>query len=274
MTEAFDRTEYLLRFFHPERVLPPLPGVHRGIAAQLLGMDKDEYDARIAALDVARSRIADDLLADTKVVSSLARVPFSTDQLIVGLGDSLTDDFCSWFELLRLIFERHAPERRVRFLNAGVSGYTTTQLLARLPSITAARPDWVICFAGANDTCRFGAAVADPLTPIPQTIRNLQILRDGIVQETAAQWLWVTPVGVDEVIANPHPFWRALQAHWSARDVNTLAGEISALPGLVADLRGLFGENMDPKFLGADGLHPTLAGQARIATAIITSLAE
>lgn len=268
-----DPFQFFVRFIHPERMLPPLPGVTAGLAAQLLQVSAEDYAAATAALAKKREAAVDDMLDQAAVASAIDSLPETATGTIVGFGDSLTDDFCSWFEMLKLAFAKRRPAWRVQFVNAGVSGDTTTQMLARMPAVIAAKPDWVICFAGANDLRRFGTAMNVAQSPVGHIVRNLELLRTSVVAETGAHWVSVTPAGLDQELADNSWFWQSLGARWSAADIAELGEAIAKSPGTVIDLRNALGRPIDRLFLEEDGLHPTISGQAVIAAAILKGVA-
>ena len=50
--------------------------------------------------------LPEELLIDKKFVEDVRRLPFLKGQKIVGYGDSITDDYQSWFEILSVILDR------------------------------------------------------------------------------------------------------------------------------------------------------------------------
>jgi acyl-CoA thioesterase I len=59
------------------------------------------------------------------------RLPFRAGEIVVGVGDSITDDLQSWLETVRLLLELRRPEGGIRVVNAGLSAHTTAMVLRR-----------------------------------------------------------------------------------------------------------------------------------------------
>ena len=92
---------------------------------------------------------AHELLADTAFAANLDRLPFAPGARVVALGDSLTDDWQSWFEILREVYAQRRAADSITFVNAGISAETSTEVFKRLIEVVWQQPDWIICAAGA-----------------------------------------------------------------------------------------------------------------------------
>ena len=263
---------FLVRFVHPEKLLPPLPGVTDRLAAQLFGLEPAQYDHIRADIEADAEGAAATLLAEPETAAALGRLKLPAGCTVVGLGDSLTDDASGWFEILKRAVTAHRPGDNISFVNAGVSGETTAQMLARMPAIAAVDPAWIICLAGTNNARRFGKMPA-PQFSLSETMASLRALRDYAARETEARWLWLTPCGVDEALIDANWFWRQLQVRVANADVMAIADGMGAFAEPVIDLRRQFGSPVDPALLLDDGLHPNIKGQTAIARAVIGMLA-
>lgn len=80
---------------------------------------------------------------------------------IVAFGDSITGVYYhtggrrAWADMLRIALEKTFPETQISMHNAGISGNTTTQGLARIErDVLAKRPDLVVVMFGMNDVVR------------------------------------------------------------------------------------------------------------------------
>jgi acyl-CoA thioesterase-1 len=167
--------------------------------------------------------------------------------LVAFLGDSLTSGWRlredeAWPALVgQTLAARHRP---IRVLNAGVSGDTAAQGLARLPGVLARHPDVLVVALGVNDALR-----GLPLEDVETTLRR--ILVEG--RATGAQVLLVgtrLPEGGDAERARRFEEIFALLA---AEQRMTL------VPDLLAGVAG------HPELLFGDGLHPNAAGHRRLA---------
>jgi hypothetical protein len=133
-----DLAAFLARYVHPRKLLPPLPGVGAGLEAHIFGLPAGAYDALLASIDARTKHAAARLLEDPEAIRILERLGERSTTL-VGLGDRLTDDANSWLEILRAASDQIDGELKI--VNAGVSGETTVQMLARMPEVISLDPD-------------------------------------------------------------------------------------------------------------------------------------
>src|SRR5438128_397452 len=98
---TLEQLAYVMQFVHPEKILAGLPGINDTTVAAIFGIDATTYGSIRAGFADAARRAAQDLLADAAFAERLARLPFTAGAKVVGLGDSITDDYQSWAELLR-----------------------------------------------------------------------------------------------------------------------------------------------------------------------------
>jgi hypothetical protein len=234
--------EWLLRFQRPSAVLAlhDLPPLGESAEAALFGLSaaglRAHRDAQKRTVRVAARR--------------LPAPPFRAGELVVGLGDSITSDAQSWFELI-------AARSDARCLNAAISGDTTADLRKRASRVAALRPDWMLVMAGTNDCQRHRG---ERLVSAEETARNIRAL-DAVLGNACRRVVWITPPPVDEAALGPELTARGLA--FREADLRAVA---AALPAGAVDIQ--------PGYEGwEDGLHPTPAGQLRIAEAIVRALA-
>jgi len=154
------------------------------------------------------------------------------------------------------------PEKKVRFLNRGISGNRATDLLARWQvDCLALKPSLVSILIGINDTWRRYDS-HDP-TPVDVYQKNFRaILR--ITAQAGAQILILEPFLLP--VPEDRKAWR-VDLDPKIQAARELAREFEA--GYVA-LDGVFAQasvQRDPAFWLPDGVHPSLAGHALIAQA-------
>src|SRR5262245_23355413 len=96
-----------------------------------------------------RLRVAEILASGTETVR------------IVGFGDSVTGVYYhtgsrrAWSDMLVIALQRIYPKARVESINAGVSGNSTVQALARIDAdVLARKPHLVAVMFGLNDVAR------------------------------------------------------------------------------------------------------------------------
>lgn len=195
------------------------------------------------------------------------------NDLVLFQGDSITDagrnrrdgDDLGWgySALIAAWFNAAWPEKRVRFINRGISGNRARDLVARWRSdCLALKPNLVSILIGINDTWRRYDAND------PTTVEEFAAAFRSILTQTRDQ------LGARLVICEPFLLpvpddrraWRVdLDPKIAA--VRDLAREFEAI---YVPLDGLFAQastRRPPDFWAADGVHPTWAGHALIAQA-------
>ncbi len=264
-----------MQYHHPEKTLATLPGgpkIGAENLAPFFGTDARTYREIKATFAERARQCARELLQDARFTALVDRLPFEPGSTVVGLGDSVTDDYQSWLEILRHLLAERRPESGIEVVNAGISGDTTSGLLGRFLDILEGDPDWIITLIGTNDV----AFVREPLTKSlvsPQEARgNLLALRDLAGALSDAHLVWMTPPPAIEErttdVPAGQPIWRNADLAEAARLVREVAGEDP-----LADLWEVFGNPPEPGFLFPDGLHPSLAGQKEICAALVERLA-
>lgn len=262
---------FLVRFIHVEKMLPPLPGVHDTLLADLLKMPADVLKGIRAQLAAEVRQAAEALLADAAFASQVDRLPFAPGSTVVGFGDSLTDDLQSWLEILRQVLEIRRPKDRINLVNAGASGESTTQMLFRVPQVLSLNPACVISMAGTNDARRFGSL---PVTQasLSETRRNLGAFAEAAARSGNVRWVWMTPPPVIESRVTGHWFWTPMATSWNAADVQAIGDAMLASKEQVVDLRPAFAGAAGAELILDDGVHPTLQGQAAILRTLVATL--
>ena len=193
---------------------------------------------------------------------------FSDNAVVLFQGDSITDAgrresydtmgfgyanlAASWFSAL-------CPEKRVRFINRGISGNRAADLVSRWQEdCVSLKPDWVSILIGINDTWRRYD------NDDPTTIETYESSYRTILQQTHARLILCEPF----VLPTPpdRAAWRAdLDPKIDA--VRRLAREFDAI---YVPFDGLFAQaatQAAPEFWAEDGVHPTMAGHALMAQA-------
>ncbi len=210
-----DEARYFIQFIHPAKILGMFPTVSGTTVAAQMGIPEAQYAGVVAEFAQAVERAAGTLMADEHFAAAVAALPFAPGETVVGLGDSITDDLGSWFEILRAAYALARPGNSVRFVNAGISGDTTAALISRFYAVTLEQPAWVLCMAGTNDTRTHGIEPTRSLVSLEETVANYQVLRDFAARQTSARWVWMTPPPVIE-----EAITRELVARPAADDVD------------------------------------------------------
>ncbi|NQU09456.1 SGNH/GDSL hydrolase family protein [bacterium] len=265
--------EYVIQFMHPEKYLAWSAGVDDRVRAAVYGISLKRYRAIRARFAVRVRRAARQLLQDKAFARQVDQLPFARGAVVVGFGDSITDDHQSWLEILRELLAVRRPRDGIRLVNAGVSGDTSAQLISRCLEVVALAPDWIITMVGTNDTRLHGQSPTKCLVSVEETVRNLKMLRHVAATRTKARWVWMTPARVIE--RKITKFWSlgAFEMAWRNKDLDALARVLRRQREPVVDLQRVFGRPANPRLLMADGLHPNLAGQQAIVRALVAKLA-
>ena len=267
-----EQMAYLLQFQHPSKILAQMPGMDEATVAHILNVAIDAY-RQVRSGFVAQAReVAAELLADPAFSDRVGRLPFSPGDTVVALGDSITDDWQSWLEILRHLLDLRRPQDRIQVINAGISGDTTSQMMSRFLDVVLLKPDWIICMAGTNDARRHGKSPTKVLVSVEETAKNLEMLRHFAATQTSARWVWMTPGTVIEEQIPAHWFLGPMQLAWRNEDLAAIAEVVRRQPDPVVDLYALFGLPANPEWLLPDGLHPSLAGQKAIVSALVEQL--
>ena len=269
---ALEELSYIIQFQHPEKTLAGMPGMNDALVAMLHNIDLVTYQTIKTHFDDNARNVAMDLLSDPAFAARVDRLPFVAGEIIVGLGDSITDDYQSWLEILRHLLALRRPQDNLTVINAGISGDTTANLISRFLDVVNAKPDWIFCFVGTNDARLHGESPTKTLLSLSETAANLHMLRHYAAKQTQAEWVWLTPATVLEDWISVDWFLGPLQLGWRNSDMAAIAELMHTLPDPVVDLQAVFGTPANPDYLLPDGLHPSLAGQKAIVTALIERL--
>jgi len=272
-----DQSAWWIQLTHPEKMLGALPGAGEALStsflARVFGVDVDMCTAIRSGFRQNVDKTARDLLADPALADAVDRLPFAPGSTVVAFGDSITDDYQSWAEILRRLLELRRPHDCIRVVNAGVSGDTTTTAMARLVDVEREKPSHVICMLGTNDARVHRQVPTKCLVSIEETQRNLAALRDFARARTSAGWTWITPPPTIEHLIQSHWYLSHYEMMWRNADLGAIADSVRSQSDPVVDLWPVFGHPAQPGLLLADGLHPSLAGQRATAVALVRKLA-
>lgn len=181
---------------------------------------------------------------------------------IICLGDSLTKgsgiqpDEC-WVSLLN-------RETKAEWMNAGIGGDTTVGMLVRLQTqVLPQMPAAVLLLGGTNDLLMTGSADGSKAAVM------------AMLHQCA--YAGVRPVlGIPFQIRGVPPAWHAVcppeVMDASAEYIRWLRALVKTLSLRCVDFDAAFAAAGDPQLLFlADGLHPSVEGNRRMADAVIQS---
>jgi len=262
----------LVQTQHPEKVLAFARNLDDKVLAAIYGMDVDTFLHIKSQFKQQAKEAAEHLLQDTDFAARVNRLPFKAGETVVGLGESTTDDLLSWFEILQHLLELQRPQDGIRLINAGISGNTTTEVLSRFSGIVAKQPDWIICMIGANDTMRIGLDSAKTLVSLEETAKNLHEIRRIAAARSKTNWVWITPPTFDEERIAAFTYFQMGQLSWSNEDIIAVGEIIRCMPDPVVDIQAGFGLPAQAKYVGIDGIHPTIEGHKAIVRWVVEKL--
>lgn len=264
----------LVQSQHPEKVLTYARHLDEKVLAAIYGVDVDIYLLVRSQLKQQVKEAAEQLLQFPDFAARVDRLPFKAGETVVGLGESTTDDLLSWFEILRYLLEQKRPHDGIRLINEGISGNTTTQVLGRLSGIVTRHTDWIFCMIGANDTMRVGEDSAKTLVSLEETAKNLHEIRRIAAVRSKAKWVWITPSTFDEERIDAFTHFKAGQLSWRNEDILAVGSLIRDMSDPVVDTQAGLGLPAQAKYMGIDGLHPSIEGYKAIARWVVESLTE
>jgi lysophospholipase L1-like esterase len=272
-----EQLAYRLQFAHVEKGLAAWPGASdEAVLASIFGIPLEEFRRIRQSFTDRAAQAARELLAGAEFSAAFDQLPFAKGAVVAGLGDSITDDWQSWFEILRHALAIRRPHDSITLVNAGLSGDTTSQMISRFIGILEPKPDWIFCFAGTNDARLHGHRPIKTLVSIEETERNLRALRNfAATQAPMANWVWMTPATVQEDVIASHWFLgRQNQLGWRNSDLAAIAHAMKRMGDPAVDLQAVFGTPPKAGYLLEDGLHPDIEGQKAILRALVVSLAS
>lgn len=265
---------HVIRFTHPERwpLLGRYPVARElldELLAQMLGCSAREVQAAAVALQGSVMSQARELLAEPGYRAAVERLPFADGDTVVAVGDSLTAERLSWFELLAASLE--SAGRPVRMRNLALSGDTSADVLERWDLIAAARPTHMVVMLGTNDARSHGRRHRQRMVSAGETRRNLAALQALATGELGCRVTMITPPPADRARAGAH--FAGLPLGWDTDAVDEVADVVRDLDPAAIDLHAALRSAADlTALLEDDGVHLSPQGQRVAARFIATEL--
>ncbi len=264
-----------LRYIHPRRLCSALPGVEKMAAenpAALYGVEEATFLSARERLRTHQSQAVRQLIKTPEFEAFSRRPRLDRGDVVLAIGDSLTDDSLSWIELIRgSILEAKGPSY-ASVINVGVSGFTTSDVLSNLIPHLKAYPNWVIFMIGTNDARRHGWNRSHPLHGASQTQQNLAAIVALTSEKTTAEQLWLTPPPVLEGQQHDHWLLRDQEIWYSNQDLGVIASLVKRQPAATIDLWPDFTGQRRGVLYSEDGVHLTAEGQIVVARRVLAHL--
>lgn len=207
------------------------------------------------------------LAAEPTIEQVRRRLKIGEPTRIVCFGDSITGAYYhtggqrAWCEMLGLALQQAHPHANIEMINAGISGHTTVNALARIESdVLAKQPHLVVVMFGMNDVTR---------VPLEQFRENTRSITSRCLDSGSAVVL-CTPNSVYENPARPNE--RLAEFSQAVRQV---AMDLKLpLVDCFAEWKQL--RNDDPTrwmLMMSDTIHPNMNGHRRFAEMITKTVA-
>lgn len=268
----------IARFLHPEK-LPALHRIHARpndvlqITSLLSGVSPTRVEELQYQLTSRTHALATELLSEERFVAAVENLPFRAGDIIVALGDSITDDALSWAHLLQSVLDQVRPTDNLIVRNHGITGHTSGEVISRIDTIMTERPDWIIQLLGTNDARLHGLTAPMRSTSSEETARNLGVLRTLIQKDTQAQLICMTPLPVIDTAADKWEPFRGQAITWRDTDVQDIRKTILGADPSAVDLYSTFSAQQLVTLLEEDGVHPNERGQQLILRTLVNHLA-
>jgi acyl-CoA thioesterase I len=269
---ALEEIKEIMQLNHPEKFLAFFLGMSEQTAADIYGIDIEIYIEIKREFQNNAKEAADVLLKDSKFVEQIKKLPFKKGQTILGFGDSITDDYQSWFEILTHLVDKVFGEKYFNMVNAGISGDTSLMLIKRFVGVVNEKPDWIICMVGTNDSIRNKLLPTRTNITFEETKKNLDYLVKLSQKKINSEWIWITPPNINVEKIDAHPITELLQNTWNKEDVRSIAEYMKSRNEKTVDLWKVFGDPVNDEYLMYDGLHPSLEGHKAIVKELVKSL--
>ena len=262
--------------------VPACVGLEAGpsAAAALFGLGLDAYEAYTAAVQAEVEVHARQLLEDAALAAAVDAFPIRPGGTLLFVGDSITAYRRSYTRLLAALLAERRRDDRIRVVNGGRSGFTTSHgLELTYVQFLGLAPDMVSVGLGGNDCKRFGAAAGDRgqrLVAPDDYRRNLSGIVSAFLRYTAARVVVAGPTAVVSKVADANPDFAAQRVHWENEDLrecSSIAAEVAAQHGLTfVDHMAAVGPDPEARLYLADGLHPNPACHALMLRAMLGAL--
>jgi len=270
--EALEK--YMLQFLNLEKRFPLLPGIRNEDAmAELIGIEEEELNKfRTLFYNNAREA-AVELMEEEAVEGWIDHLPFGSDDTIIALGDSMTDDLQGWFSIFTHLLEISTEEANFTLVNSGISYNTTSEALRRLHrDVLVHEPDWVIVALGTYDALRLDIAPGRTLHPLSETWENLNTIGSAIQQVTDKPVIWISPPPVIPGLLEEMDLF---DFELNEKDLFSIREIITGREGYIVDPAGKrMGIPPEAWFYLSDGINPSLSGHTNTVRELLKTLAE
>lgn len=264
--------KYLVQFLNIEKKFPLLPGTKDLKAvASFIGLPVEDLKEIREEFEENIKKAANELLNEEDIVEQVNELPFNQSDKILVLGDSITDDLQSWFEIFRHLLQTALPDLELDFINAAITDDTTFSALQRFDrDVISQKPDWVIVALGTHDAMRKNFAANRTIVSLTEFWENLNTISLAIKDITDKPAIWITPPPVIREIMDETPEYNSII---DEKDLIQFRDVISGKEGFIIDPLGTrMGQPPKAWNYLNDGFHPSLAGHLNTVKALLRGL--
>jgi acyl-CoA thioesterase-1 len=240
MNFTLELIQHALRYVHPEKLYSyfglPVPANVSGVAARAFGVSALLYLPARQQVERQARETARQMLKEEHIAAQVDRLPFQPGNLVLAVGDSITDDLLSWFHLIQNLVTIRRRKEKIRFMNTAFSGDTTAHLLSRFLPIIQAGPQWIFCLAGTNDARRHGAQALKTDVSLDETVKNLNAMQHYALSILKTRWVWITPNPIHETLVARDEYFQVSGLTWQSSDLDAVAEAIRRQFDPVIDL--------------------------------------
>ena len=247
--------------------------------AAIVGNSEDQFLAYISNLKSQVRADAQRLLENPNLAQALEQLELSEGGTVITIGESITTYRRGYAELLGAMLELQFPEHRLRFLNVGQSGYTSTHGKELVfTQLLRLEPDLVTIKFGANDTKHFGGSTQPMLVSLEEYRQNIDSMVRGFQAHTRARIVLIAPAPIVEQVVNSSADYQAMHMTWDNADLRALGVILHEIAEhrqvSFVDFYSSLGDPPDPRLFLADGLHPGPNGHELMLNSLLLSLAH
>ena len=269
--EALEK--YLVQFLNIEKQFPLLPGIKNEMhIAGLLGLELEELTKLRDMFEENAKEAALELLKEDDIIEWIDKLPFETDDTIVAIGDSSTDDLQGWFSIFENVLNITVTDADFTFINSGISNNTTSEALRRFNrDVLSHEPNWVIVSLGMFDAIRPNFLQNRTLLPLSETWENLTTIEDAIKTVTENPPIWITPPpAVPGLLEEMELF----DFEINESDLSQVRQILLGKSGFIVDPLGKrMGNPTEAWYYLSDGINPSLSGHTNTVRELIKTLA-
>lgn len=266
--------EYLIQFSNIEKRFPLYQGVKDPEAvADFIGLDVDQFQKIRESFDKQVAQAAEEVLKDKEIMSRINNLPFKPNETIAVLGDSITDDRQSWFQIFCNVLNLAVPKASFTFIDASLSNSISADALRRIErDVLANEPDWVFVALGSQDAVRLHITEGRTLVSIAEFWENLNAIESAIIKNCKNPAVWITPPPVITELMQQMPLHDGVI---DEQDLKEFREVVAGKSGYIVDPAGKrMGNPPDAWNYMNDGFHPSLVGNIETVKSLLIAVTE